>query len=895
MPSKIAKGQRWISESEPELGVGVCVETAASRVSLLFPASGVVRQYALQSAPIVRVEFGAGDTIKTHEGDSLPVDAVTTSPEGLLIYQCGERTVPETELSDTLSFSKPEERLFIGQVDDNRAFDLRHEALRRRHRIRQSPVRGLVGGRIELIEHQLFVAHEVAGRVLPRVLLADEVGLGKTIEACLIAHRLYRSGRAQRILILVPEPLVHQWFIELMRRFNLRCAIFDEERCAAIAEGNPFLDDQLILCPVSLLSSSEERCRQAAEAGWDLVIVDEAHHLEWTPKTASPEYAAVEAVAGRTAGLILLTATPEQLGVESHFARLRLLDPDRYERYEDFLKERKAYQKTATLAGKLLDGKKLTALEEQALGDLPTDSTEAVTDLLDRHGVGRVMFRNTRAGMSGFPKRELRLAPLAAGTDDLSARLDWLVELLRELGDAKILLICHSREVVLRLEEALRERINVRLAVFHEALSLLQRDRNAAYFAEAEGARILLCSEIGSEGRNFQFAHHLVLFDLPHNPELLEQRIGRLDRIGQTETIRIHVPYERGGATEILARWYHEGLDAFARPMEGGAQVAARFSEELEALTGDFSAKKLDRLIAETRKFHARIRQQLEEGQDRLLQMTSCRRDEARRIVKAVAAVDRELEVEQFLTRIFDQFGVHVEELSPRTFLALPANLTTAVFPELPEAGLTFTADRRKALSREDISFLSWDHPIVTGGIDLLLSTEQGNSAYAIWPAPDEQAILLEAIYVLETIAPATLHADRFLPPVPIRVLINIAGENVAETLEIDPSTLRKGNVHQLLDNGRIKRKLLPAMIEQSLAAAEERAATLRSHALKTMQTLLNRETQRLEKLRETNASVREEEIIALRSQQAQLKQHLTAAGLRLDAVRLIWKTPTAL
>ena len=112
----------------------------------------------------------------------------------------------------------------------------------------------------------------------------------------------------------------------------------------------------------------------------------------------------------------------------------------------------------------------------------------------------------------------------------------------------------------------------MKLALFHEGLTLMQRDRNAAFFAEADGARVLLCSEIGSEGRNFQFAHRLALFDLPANPELLEQRIGRLDRIGQSATIQIFVPYLRGTESEVLARWYHEGLNAFEKnPHEGFA------------------------------------------------------------------------------------------------------------------------------------------------------------------------------------------------------------------------------------------------------------------------------------------------------------------------------------
>ena len=106
------------------------------------------------------------------------------------------------------------------------------------------------------------------------------------------------------------------------------------------------------------------------------------------------------------------------------------------------------------------------------------------------------------------------------------------------------------------------EELNVSFALFHEGLTLLQRDRNAAFFAEEEGARILICSEIGSEGRNFQFAHHLVLFDLPTDPELLEQRIGRLDRIGQTATDPHPCALPAAGRRPRCWRaWYHEGLE----------------------------------------------------------------------------------------------------------------------------------------------------------------------------------------------------------------------------------------------------------------------------------------------------------------------------------------------
>lgn len=929
------KGQRWISESEPELGVGVVVDTSAGRVFLLFRASNTLRQYATGSAPIKRVEFRPGDTIKTHEDETLVVESVEVRADGVFLYRGEGRVIPETDLSDTLSFNKPEERLYAGQIDDNRVFDLRVESLRRRQQIRQTTVRGLIGARIDLIPHQLYIAQEVASRVLPRVLLADEVGLGKTIEACLVLHRLHRSGRAERILILVPEPLVHQWFVELLRRFNLLVSIYDEDRCRAIESGeagtNPFLDEQVVLCPLPLISQDPKRAEQVVAAGWDLVIVDEAHHLAWSPEEASPEYSVVEALATAAPGLILLTATPEQLGSEGHFARLRLLDPDRYGDYPRFVAERAEYQQTAKIAAKLLDGKPLTAgdgkvlrslcqanlsrLEDQ-LANIKKGNGEArdalIRELIDQHGPGRVMFRNARAAMKGFPKRKAHLIPLPGKTSSLQAeweadhepegrsydlstdvRVDWLVEFLQKKRKAKVLLICRTREKVLALDEALRSRLNLKIGLFHEELTLLQRDRNAAWFAEEDGAQILLCSEIGSEGRNFQFAHHLVLFDLPTNPELLEQRIGRLDRIGQTETISIHVPYPEHTHLSALARWYHEGLNAFEKSLEGGREIVGQFNSRLERfLHGKGAEAAFAKLIAETKTFHAKIAKDLEQGQDRLLQMNSCRADVAGQIVNQIASFDQDTSLDAYVLRVFDHFGVQVEELSHRTYLAVPANLTTDAFPELPEEGLTLTCDRQKALSREEISFLTWDHPIVTSATDLLLGSEQGNSAFAIWPGGTEQAIYLETIYVLEPIAPASLHVDRFLPPTLLRVVVDAKGEEVSATVSPDPDEFQSGSIFQLIDNSRIKNKLIPSMLNKSRDHAVERGNLITQSATERMQSSLRTEIERLRDLQKINDHVREDEITLLEKQSQELTQKIKEAPVRLDSLRLIWRMP---
>jgi len=902
-------GQRWVSDSEPELGLGIILKTEFGRVEVFFPAASEQRQYALKSAPLRRVEFKDGDRVKLHSGEQLVVTAVETR-KGLLVYHAGVREIQEAELSDTISFSKPEDRLFAGQVDDLRTFDLRVQALRRRSEYRQSPVRGFLGARIDLIPHQLHIAREASSRLVPRVLLADEVGLGKTIEASLILHRLHLTGRAGRVLILLPEPLIHQWFVELLRRFNLLFSLFDEERCEAIEEHNPetnpFLDSQLVITSVGFLASNAERAAQAVEAGWDLLVVDEAHHLAWTPAEASREYQLVDLLAQKTPGLLLLTATPQQLGPEGHFARLRLLDPHRYSDLGQFLAESERYEHVAKAIDRVLSGKPLTAEDrklfatrserirkhtEELAGGAEEARAALVAALLDEFGTGRVMFRNTRAALRGFPKREALLVPLPASGEELFAKVKWLVALLRELPEEKVLLICRTRELAESIHTRLLKEININAALFHEELTLLQRDRNAAYFSEEDGARVLICSEIGSEGRNFQFAHHLVLFDLPDDPELLEQRIGRLDRIGQTATIRIHVPYVQGGAAEVLARWYHEGLNAFEKHPHGATELAHALAAGLAALREKFDAKKLTAFLAETRKQLAAVAKKLERGHDRLLELNSCRSETAAETIAQIRAQDADAGFEAFCVELFDFFGVAVEELSARTYLLQAGHLRTDAFPALPEAGMSATFDRTRALSREDLSFLSWDHPVVRGALDLLLGSESGNTAFAVWKGGTKESMLLEIHAIVECVAPPALHADRFLPPTPIRVVVDHALADLSDDAEVAAAKLEAGDIFRLLDRGAVKKKLLPAMLEKAVALATEKRDALVAATTAKMDTQLQEELDRLQDLRQLHAHVSDDELAAAQQQRTDLRAALAASPLRTDALRFIFQT----
>jgi ATP-dependent helicase HepA len=466
----------------------------------------------------------------------------------------------------------------------------------------------------------------------------------------------------------------------------------------------------------------------------------------------------------------------------------------------------------------------------------------------------------------------------------------WLVRLLKDLEQAKVLLICKTKDLVEQIHERLIRELNVNVALFHEGLTMLQRDRNAAYFAEEDGARVLICSEIGSEGRNFQFAHHLVLFDLPDNPELLEQRIGRLDRIGQSETIRIHVPYESGTTAEVLARWYHEGLDAFEKNLHGANEIFAAVQGDLAALLTGFSAKKLTSLITKSRKLRTIIGKKLEKGHDRLLELSSCRPERAAVITDLIHDLDTDREFEEFFIRLLDHFGLQIEELAHRTYLLTPGQMMQHAIPALPEDGMSVTFDRARALTHENIAFMSQDHPLVRGAIDLMLSKEAGNSAFGVWKGSGSEGLLLETCYILECTAPAALHADRFLPATPVAITVDHAQADRTGDHGVKPARLERGDVAKLLDRPVVKKKVLPAMLSQSRKLAQAKTETVLKDALAAMEAQLQGELDRLEDLQKINDHIRPEEVTALRTEKEALSQAIKGAALRLDALRLVWK-----
>jgi len=943
--TEFAAGQKWISNAEPELGMGRVLRIEQRQISLFFDLVGEERIYSRVDAPLIRVKFNPGDEIKTSDGITINVSSISER-NGFYIYhgdyQGTETIVIETELDPNVRFSKPEERLFTYQLDDNRWFNLRYHTLDQIAKLATARSRGLYGPRISLIPHQLYIASEVANRFAPRVLLADEVGLGKTIEAGLIIHQQLQTGRARRILIVVPPALTFQWFVEMIRRFNLQFTVLDEERCQQIVADNlpefeeddpdrgefilhnPFEAQQLVLCSLDLFKGNLDRLQEAVDSEWDLVVVDEAHHLRWAPDNASAEYQVVERLSHSATGLLLLTATPEQLGISGHFARLRLLDPHRYHDFEAFKSEEAAFEDVADAVNNLLgDDESAKTLARAKIKDLlglseaardVRDDEQLMTALLDRHGTGRVLFRNVRSSVKGFPKRiSIRVSlPLPQeylnstsyfpetefnSWTDFDPRVSWLADLTSS-SEEKFLVICAHQQTAISLEQYLKNNTSIRSTVFHEGMDLIARDRSANYFSESyKGAQVMICSEIGSEGRNFQFASQLVLFDLPLGPDLLEQRIGRLDRIGQTNDVTITIPFLQGSRSADLLRWYHEAMDLFSEPNAVGQSL---FDDLIETFT---ETSDMDEFIAAASDFNRTRLANVSKGRDRLLELNSHKPAVSALIVEDISGEESGKSLEEYMELSFEMFGLESEPLGdgvqgikPTETMIRNTSISLETmghfhYPELPEEGIAITYDRDTALARENVGFFTWENPMVQQALDSIMADVTGNSAMIVIKHPSQKTgtILLEVLHVVTCIAPAEIMSDRFMPPLVVRSVITPDLGDISETFEFsgfsDHLDVPTETLQKILGSQAAGLRSMLAVAQKNVAGKLTR---LIESGLAHMSNTMDLEIERLEQLMKVNENVRPEELDYLKLRKELLNDAIQGARMRMDAVRVL-------
>ena len=767
-------GDRLTHRDNPDLGTGLVRALDGRTVIVEFPASGEVLRLAADSTAIRPLAFRAGDRASLDpagEGvivGEVDLDAGQARLEDGRVVEVG-RLWP-VDLGDALF-----ERLAAGKVDSLERFALRLDALYLA-RVREAEGLGsFLGGRIRIFPHQLYAAERATHSDPVRWLLADEVGLGKTVEACLVLNRLVRTGRAERTLVVAPRTLTVQWLGELWRKYHQVFVLLDDKRLADVERDhgvgfNPFDAHRSVVVALERLRDTPRLVEQAVEAGIDLLIVDEAHHLRRPPgHPGDPAYRAVAPIAALGRHVLLLTATPLEDDAHGFFRLLQLLRPEEFAENEPFEQ-------------RLAAGRPLppctSATRRQDIGGLPPREPRPVE--LDADGWAaqerlvealralpaenvarrRAKVRRIRRALASgaatealLEARERDLRELAREAMDDDPRLEWLVRRASawRAGGDKTLVFVAQRETLEAVQSAMLRRAGMRVGVFHEELSPGQCDIEVAQFRLGSGPSLLVSTECGGEGRNFEFCTRLVLFDLPWNPMTVEQRIGRLDRIGRRRPVEIVYFRPPAGLGRTVATLF-ESLGLFERPLGGLQRELSGVEEALEELAlsaGDpsegFGASRFAAIVDDARAAYDRV----QSAAYHELHRDPYRPEMAAAILARVPDDLDEL-TEELVVAAAEQLSLHVEPHRDgrRYSIELGSRSRVESLPGVPSgAGFLGTFDRREAVDDESIDFFASGHPLVEGLLAHLEDSRLGRVGLLDARSAGEEGVGLLAIY----------------------------------------------------------------------------------------------------------------------------------------------------
>jgi ATP-dependent helicase HepA len=670
------------------------------------------------------------------------------------------------------------ERLAAGDIDDTADFLTRLDIL---HLLATREATGLgsfLGGRIRLFPHQLHVAERATARLPVRWLLADEVGLGKTIEATLIMNRLLHTQHIERCLVIAPAALTVQWLGELWRKYHQVFALLDPPRLADVTRDfgagfNPFDTHRRAVIALETLIERPALTAQAVTAGIDLLVVDEAQRLRRLPgHPGGPAYRAIAPIAALGRHVLLLSATPLEDDAHGFFRLLQLLRPDEFPEGPAGI----------DVEARLGSGVPLPACTSSTrrvdIGGLPPRAPVAVdlpaatvtpnAAVSGQRGIDsanarrdpvaarRALDRIRRALASGAALKavlgpdETELRQQAEAMDRTDPRLQWLLTQAthwRRANEKTLVFVAH-RETLEMLRDALSARAQLASAVFHEELSAIRRDTEVARFRAAEGPSILVSTEAGGEGRNFEFCHRLVLYDLPWRPSSVEQRIGRLDRIGRRLPVEIVYFRPPSGIGAHVVRLF-ERLGLFRAPMAGVEPQLAHIERALEETALDpeqgLSDARIEQLIAAAQAARTRI----DDAAYQQLHRDPYRAELASSILARVPPGLDAL-MEQVVTNAAARLGFHVQEMRGRRAYGIEFG-NEALIDSLPgvPGGASFvgTFDREDAVDDETIDFFASGHPLVEGLLAHFEEDPKGRVARLEVHLPGQRGIGLIAIY----------------------------------------------------------------------------------------------------------------------------------------------------
>jgi SNF2 family DNA or RNA helicase len=457
--------------------------------------------------------------------------------------------------------------------------------------------------RFEPFPYQLEAAARVLRHMQGRAILADEVGLGKTIEAGIVLSELRLRGLAGRVLILAPAGLVGQWCEELERKFALPCVVADRRFEA------PSRDGVAPIVVASLASARRDRLRaELAAVDWDLVVADEAHRLK-NARTASARLAR----SLRTRYMLLLTATPIENRLSDLFQLVSLVRPGLLGGAAEFRAKHghgdgAAVRNVASLQLALRElmvrhrRSEISVMLPRRLAETIRVAPSAAEAELYSAISSRV--REAAREASRANRLALRSLQQLAGSSpwacaDSLAKFGWedlagraacvsssakaaalvaLLERHRSRGE-KVVVFTQFRRTLEALEAVLTSH-GFDAAVYHGSLTRAEKDAAVARFAD--DGPVLLSTEAAGEGRNLQFCHVMVNFDLPWNPMQIEQRLGRIHRIGQQHDVQLTNLVSRGTLEEHLLEVLQAKISLFELVVGELDMILGRLADDLD-------------------------------------------------------------------------------------------------------------------------------------------------------------------------------------------------------------------------------------------------------------------------------------------------------------------------
>jgi superfamily II DNA or RNA helicase len=503
---------------------------------------------------------------------------------------------------------------------------------------------------VEAHWYQVETVRKVLKQYRGRVLLADEVGLGKTIEAGMVLKEYMLRGMAERVLILTPASLVGQWRDEMASKFGIEFATSHDP----LLRSDPaaFWAQPRVIASIAT-ARRREQAELLAGLSYDVVVVDEAHHLR---DQTSASYRLVNHLQKRF--LLLLSATPVQNSLLELYNLLTLLQPGIFKTQKEFRsvymvpgkprepanreRLRDLMRSVMVRNTRALAALRLPRRQASTLRAVP-DSAEALCyDELST--LARKVAANVPGGQAQPHRLSLQHLLAAAGSSPAAAaaaiarmaarfpeNTHWsgllartraisvgakeaaLMRLLAQNPAEKKLVFVHHRDTMTHLADRLgREKLP--FAVFSGDMTGPQKDAAVAAFRDR--VPLLLCTESGGEGRNLQFCNTLINFDIPWNPMAIEQRIGRIDRIGQTREVFIFNLVTAGTIEDAVLRILDEKINMFELVVGEVGAILGEVDEQQE-----FSVLVLDAWLHGTEQARADAFAQIEN------QLLAARRD----------------------------------------------------------------------------------------------------------------------------------------------------------------------------------------------------------------------------------------------------------------------------